>query len=137
MAEPAASGIHFATAAATGAASYVLANTGLSLPMLCVGLAAAGIGAINAQRMPIPILLGMWLSFGICCAWIGIGAVDLVSLLIGKKLPESLTSAAVVLSGFASHPMARWVGARFPAIADAGVQKMGLNITPSSTEGEQ
>ncbi|MEN9489556.1 MAG: hypothetical protein RJA63_5 [Pseudomonadota bacterium] len=116
---------------------YIIDILGLSPPMLFVGLAAAGIGALNAQRMPASILLGTWLFFGICCAWIGIGAVDLASLLIGKKLPESITFASVVLSGFASHPMARWVGARFPAIADAGVQKMGLNITPSSTEGEK
>lgn len=135
MAEPAASGIQIGVAVASGIAGYVFNNLGLSLPLLFVGLASAGLGAINAPKMPIPALVGAWLCAGVCCTWIGIGAADIAALILRAKLPESITFLSVVLSGFAAHPMVRWVGSRFDAMADAGAGKIG--IATSSTKGQE
>lgn len=116
-----------------GIAGSTLDLIGLPTPILAVALAAAGLGMIYAAEMPRWQALCVWLCSSLCAAVLGTGLAELAWLFMpaamtaGRPVASSLAGLCVILSGIAMHPLIRWVGDRFPALADSAAHRAGLS----------
>ena len=112
-----------------GVAGSLVEWLGFPPALLALGLAAAGLGMAHAATMPRWQALLVWLCSALCAAAIGSGAADIVGMLAGRDPAQSLTGLCVILAGIAMHPLIRWVGDRFPALADSAARRAGLSTT--------
>lgn len=122
-----------------GIAGSVVQWLGFPAPVLALALAAAGLGMVHASTMPRWQAVLVWLCSALCAAAIGSGAADLSWLVMpaavtaSRAVPGSFVGLCVILAGIAMHPLIRWIGNRFPAVADAAVRRAGLDVDNRET----
>ena len=140
MADPASSTSSVGLPLSAGIAGGVVDLLGFPAPVLAIGLAAAGLGMVHARTMRRWQAVLVWLGSALCAAAIGSGAAELAWLLLpaamtsGRPVAQSVTGLCVILAGFAMHPLLRWVGDRFPAVADAAARRAGLDLEPEEKQ---
>lgn len=127
-APPTGAGVPVGLPVTAGIAGSVIEWLGFPPPLLSLALAAAGLGMIRARTMPRWQAGLVWLCSSICAAALGSGVAALASVMTGRDMPQQLTGLCVMLSGIAMHPLIHWIGDRFPALADAGARRAGLDI---------
>lgn len=129
MAEPAASGIQIGAAMSASVAGYIIDWIGFPPPVIALALAAAGLGMMHAQTMGRLQAICVWVCSALCAAALGSGAAELVAGMLQRGSAGALlTGMCVVVAGIAMHPLIRYVGMRFSAVADAGLRRAGIDV---------